>query len=306
VAPAAFILAGWFVALAPSGGPARATSTLDAEEQLFVTLINQHRAANSLGALTINTQLQSATAWMSDDMAANNYFSHCDGLGAGPGPAPCPNPCSNTCRGPFVRMSDFGYNFNTWKGENIAAGTASAQVAFDLWKNSPGHNANMLNAEFKVMGITRSYDVSSGFDWYWTNDFGGHDPGPADADGDGFTSLAEQNIGTNPNDPCGNPNNSIAGSPSGSWPADLVTGGASNSANNIDIADLQSFVSPVRRLNSNPGDPAFHIRWDLVPGTVTGKQIDIADMSALFSGPGAHPPMLGGVNAFNGPDCPNP
>jgi uncharacterized protein YkwD len=52
-------------------------------------------------------------------------------------------------------MAAFGYNYNTWKGENLAAGVDSAQGAFDLWKNSPGHNANMLNANFKVVGIAR-------------------------------------------------------------------------------------------------------------------------------------------------------
>ena len=79
-------------------------------------------------------------------MGANNYFSHTDSLG----------------RDPFQRMAAFGYNYNTWKGENLAAGADTAQGAFNLWKNSPGHNANMLNANFKVIGIARVY--SAGID----------------------------------------------------------------------------------------------------------------------------------------------
>src|SRR3989304_854393 len=77
--------------------------------------------------------------WMSNDMAVNNYFSHTDSLG----------------RDPFQRMAAFGYSYNTWKGENLVAGADTAQGAFDLWKNSPGHNANIMNANFKAMGGAR-------------------------------------------------------------------------------------------------------------------------------------------------------
>src|SRR5207237_9284275 len=77
-------------------------------------------------------------------------------------------------RDPFVRMCDFGYCFNTWKGENLAAGTAGAQAAFDLWKGSPGHSPNMLGANYYVIGIARAYTAGSGYGWYWTTDFGGY------------------------------------------------------------------------------------------------------------------------------------
>ncbi len=83
---------------------------------------------------------------MSQDMGANNYFSHTDSQG----------------RDPFARMAAFGYNYNTWKGENLAAGTESAQAAFDMWRNSSGHNANMLNGNFTVIGIGRAYTAARG------------------------------------------------------------------------------------------------------------------------------------------------
>src|SRR3990170_8636467 len=149
LAAAALILAA-----ASSTSPA---SALDGEEQAFVGLINQYRAQNGLGALSVNGQLTSASLWMSQDMGANHYFSHTDSLG----------------RDPFTRMAAFGYNYNTWKGENLAAGADTAQGAFNLWKNSPGHNANMLNGNFKVIGIARVYGAGSTYGWYWTTDFGG-------------------------------------------------------------------------------------------------------------------------------------
>jgi len=144
-----------------SGSP-RQAAALDNEETAVLDLINSYRIANGLGTLSLNGTLNNAARWMSNDMAANNYFSHTDSLG----------------RDPFVRLGAFGYTYNTWKGENLAAGVDTAQEAFDLWKGSPGHNANMLNPNFTVIGIARSYNQGSTFGWYWATDFGGQDDPP--------------------------------------------------------------------------------------------------------------------------------
>jgi len=98
---------------------------------------------------------------MSGDMAENDYFSHTDSLG----------------RDPFQRMADFGYNYNTWKGENLVAGSDTPQMAFELWRDSPGHNANMLNANFVVVGLAKAYGPDSVYGWYWAAEFGGYDDG---------------------------------------------------------------------------------------------------------------------------------
>ena len=142
-----------FIAFLGLAAVPRPAAALDGEENAFLGLINQYRAANGLGELSLND----ASRWMSADMGANNYFSHTDSLG----------------RDPFTRMAAFGYTYNTWKGENLAAGVDSAQAAFNLWKDSPGHNANMLNGNFHVIGIGRVYTPGSGYGWYWTTDFGG-------------------------------------------------------------------------------------------------------------------------------------
>lgn len=154
------VLAAALVALV--GTTRGAEAALDSEEQAVLTLINNYRAQNGLGALSLNAQLNAASEWMSNDMAAKNYFSHTDSLG----------------RDPFQRMAAFGYNYNTWKGENLAAGVNTAQAALDLWKGSPGHNANMLNPNFKVIGIGRAYNAGSKYGWYWTTDFGGQGSAP--------------------------------------------------------------------------------------------------------------------------------
>ena len=134
--------------------------TLDSEEQYFLTLINNYRQSNGLQPLQVSISLTNASKWFSNDMASKNYFpsDHVDSLG----------------RGPSQRMADFGYNYNTWWGENIAAGYSAAQDTFNQWKNSPAHNSNMLNANYKVIGIGRAYGASSTYRWYWTTDFGGY------------------------------------------------------------------------------------------------------------------------------------
>lgn len=136
---------------------ASGTTPLNTEEQAFLTLINNYRQQKGLGVLTVDTRLQDAAEWMSVDMGVNAYFSHTDSLG----------------RDPFERMAAFGYNFNTWKGENLAAGTSSAQTAFDLWRASPGHNSNMLNENYTAIGVALRYTAGSPYRWYWTTDFGG-------------------------------------------------------------------------------------------------------------------------------------
>ncbi|HZS07245.1 MAG TPA: CAP domain-containing protein [Blastocatellia bacterium] len=139
---------------------AQSQPTLDSEEQQFLTLINNYRAQNGLGPLQVSATLTNASKWFSQDMAAKNYFpsNHVDSLG----------------RDPFVRMAAFGYNYQTAKGENIAAGNATAAATFDQWKNSSGHNANMLSGSYKAIGIGRAYDANSTYRWYWTTDFGGY------------------------------------------------------------------------------------------------------------------------------------
>ena len=150
-------------ALAQQGGKVHALANctasdagIDGEEQAFLGLINGYRATNGLGSLSISPALSTAAAWMSRDLGVNAYFSHTDSLG----------------RSPSGRAADCGYPSGA--GENIAGGTAwsSAQSVFDGWKASPGHNANMLNGSYRVIGIGRVNVPGSPYGWYWTTPFG--------------------------------------------------------------------------------------------------------------------------------------
>ena len=139
----------------------------DTPEQEFLTLINNYRAANGRGTLSMGQRIGAAAQHHSADMANRNYLNHTT-LG--------------TSEGPRERMVAHGYPANTtYWGENIYAGygvqngvdLSSAQGAFNWWKNSPGHNANMLNPNYRVIGIDRTSNPNSQYRNYWTTDFGG-------------------------------------------------------------------------------------------------------------------------------------
>jgi len=273
-----------------------AAIVLDPEEQAFVTLINNYRAQNGVGALTIDPSIQGAAEWMSADMGQYNYFSHTDHLG----------------QTPWTRMCNFGYCYSTYKGENIAAGYSTAAAVFEGWRNSPGHNANMLNANYKVMGIGRVVTLGSTYTTYWTNDFGGYVPpaqpaaptntpaptntgAPAvtptpvptaaptpaptatpaptpqpgcpatDNDCDGYTNSAEIVMGTDPNKGC--PANTIANDElPQAWPPDF------DDNRSVTINDLLAF-KPLFAYN------AYGARFDLRADGV----IDIQDVFAIKS-----------------------
>lgn len=133
----------------------------DSEELAFLSLINSYRTQNGLGTLTISTNLNRGSAWMTEDLATNSYFAHTDSLG----------------RSAYQRAIDCGYPSGA--GENLAAGGAwnSAQAAFTAWQNSPGHNANMLGQYYKQIGIARFYQAGSQYGWYWATTFGTTDDG---------------------------------------------------------------------------------------------------------------------------------
>lgn len=129
----------------------------DSQETAFLALINEHRANNGVGKLSISSTLGAAAEHHSKEMARYNYFSH-------------------TLRGGISWDSNIrahAYKASNSIAENIAAGNSSAADTFRQWKNSPGHNKNMLNPNFRAIGIGRASKSTSKYRWYWTTTFGG-------------------------------------------------------------------------------------------------------------------------------------
>lgn len=127
---------------------------LDAEEAAFVQLLNTYRAANGRAPVVATRLLNQVAYDHSLDMGTRRYFSHNSPEGTSP----------------FQRMREAGYSGG--RAENIAAGNADAQRTFTQWRNSPGHNTNMLDSSSRAIGIGRAYVAGSPYRYYWTNVFG--------------------------------------------------------------------------------------------------------------------------------------
>ena len=107
-------------------------------------------------ALEMNPVLREAARLHSEDMGAQDYFSH-TGLDG---------------RSPGQRMRDVGYMGPGPMGENIALGASTAETATRGFMESPGHCEIIMNPAYRVIGIGY-VDSGSGARHYWTQNFGG-------------------------------------------------------------------------------------------------------------------------------------
>ncbi|MER6113495.1 sigma-70 family RNA polymerase sigma factor [Streptomyces hirsutus] len=132
---------------APSTAPAAAPGGTRADQVLALT--NTERAAAGCSPVTLDNRLNKAAQLHSEDMSANNYFSHTGQNGSS-----------------FVdRVTAQGHP--SPGAENIARGQSSAESVMEAWMNSEGHRANILNCSLTTMGVGV---VTS--DWTWTQVFG--------------------------------------------------------------------------------------------------------------------------------------
>ncbi|WP_406506406.1 CAP domain-containing protein [Streptomyces sp. NBC_00212] len=116
-----------------------------------MSLVNLERAQAGCSPVSASPALASLATAFSDDMAARGFFDHTDPDG----------------RTPWDRAAKAGVQ--GLGGENIARGQADAKAVMDAWMNSPGHRANILNCEYKSLGV--GVHFGPGGPW-WTQDFG--------------------------------------------------------------------------------------------------------------------------------------
>jgi len=151
----ALLIATVAATLLLQAAPAQA-GTLSSEVRTQLRLINHYRATNGLHRLRFDKRLLKTADWMAADMPRYDYFDHVDHL----------------TRDPFARLSDFKYPENTWRGENLAAGNADAQSTFQQWVDSTPHRKNMLNPNYRAVGLSRVCNPDSQYDCYWVTEFG--------------------------------------------------------------------------------------------------------------------------------------
>lgn len=103
-------------------------------EAEVVRLVNEIWAQQGLPALTTNRALSAAAGRRAEEIATT--FSHT-------------RPDGSSC---FTVLSEFGVSYRA-AGENIAAGQPTPEAVVNSWMNSPGHRSNILNPNFKSLGV---------------------------------------------------------------------------------------------------------------------------------------------------------
>ncbi|AHY47629.1 Uncharacterized protein with SCP/PR1 domains [Rubrobacter radiotolerans] len=113
------------------------TVNVTARELTVLNLHNNARANNGLPKLCVHPALRKAARAHSADMLNRDYFSHTTkGSGQNAG----------------QRIKAAGYNWRTY-GENIGYNTTTPRDMHRSWMNSSGHRSNILNRNFREVGI---------------------------------------------------------------------------------------------------------------------------------------------------------
>ena len=127
------------------------SATAASAQAAILALVNEERGKVGCSPVTASSSLASLAQNFSDDMAARGFFDHTDPDGKTPWD-----------RADAAGVSGLG-------GENIARGQADAQAVMDAWMDSDGHRANILNCDYKTLGV--GVHFGAGGPW-WTQDFG--------------------------------------------------------------------------------------------------------------------------------------
>ncbi|MER5767481.1 CAP domain-containing protein [Streptomyces sp. NPDC001985] len=136
----------------PSSAPAPpSTPSESGVEAEVLALVNEERAKVGCAPVRFDASLARLAGDFSGDMAARGFFSHTD-------------PDGDT---PWDRAEQAGVA--NLGGENIARGQADAGAVMNSWMNSEGHRANILNCDYKTLGV--GVHMGDGGPW-WTQNFG--------------------------------------------------------------------------------------------------------------------------------------
>ena len=101
-----------------------------------VELTNQKRAERGLGPLKTNSLLNEVAQRKAGDMFAFNYWAHTSPSG----------------RDPWSFFQEVGYKY-TYAGENLARDFMNSESVVEAWMNSPSHRDNLLNPNYKEIGL---------------------------------------------------------------------------------------------------------------------------------------------------------
>lgn len=123
-------------------------------EQMVYDLTNSIRVRHGLEPLSWSSSASQAAKKHSMHMATKNFFSHVD----------------PSFRSPGDRLNAEGVSYKN-SGENIIAGYGSAILSSHGWYVSESHRRNLLNKNFRYLGVGFAYDEDSIYKTYITQNF---------------------------------------------------------------------------------------------------------------------------------------
>jgi hypothetical protein len=103
---------------------------------VIVELTNEERDSGSLTELVRNPLLDAAATLKAQDMAKNSYFAHYSPAGVSP----------------WYWFDTAGYNY-LHAGENLAVHFTESGEVVDAWMKSPSHRANIMNGQYREIGV---------------------------------------------------------------------------------------------------------------------------------------------------------
>lgn len=137
---------------APSGSLAdRDYTTTNLDPNFARDIINQYRATHGLKPVKLNTELTAAAKIHSRDLAKWDRISHYGSDGSNP----------------WDRVKRSGFKARL-AAENVGTGQIDFGEVMKGWKDSPGHNKNLLLADADYMGIALVQEPKSEFKSFWT------------------------------------------------------------------------------------------------------------------------------------------
>jgi hypothetical protein len=108
----------------------------DISPSRVIELTNDQRQSSGLGTLTYNDRLAVAAAAKAQDMMAKGYWAHF-------------GPSGETPWG-FILSSGYQYEY---AGENLAKNFMDSGAVVNAWMASESHRANILNNNYKEIGV---------------------------------------------------------------------------------------------------------------------------------------------------------
>lgn len=118
----------------PENAPSEEADTNAAYVNRIVELVNEERAKVGLSPVTLDKKVQAAAQVRAKEIVTSFSHTRPDG----------------TSFSTALKEQNVSYRGS---GENIAWGQKSPEAVMNAWMNSSGHRANILNKNFKIIGV---------------------------------------------------------------------------------------------------------------------------------------------------------